>query len=95
MNEAELKKAGEELKKGQEELKKRTANFEANKKEFSEHVVKSEVEFDEHVKETRKELEKQANEASKGISSSKGCYRDSKFWKSEEGIALKAKLAKK
>ena len=99
MNEKELEKAEKVLKTKEKEFEKKVAtqteDFAKHEKEFQEKLKARDIEFDEHVKETRKELEKRANDASKGISSSKGCYRDSSFWKSEEGIALKAEQAKK
>ncbi len=99
MNEKELEKATKVLKAKEEEFEKKiaaqTEEFSKHQKEFSAKMDARDKEFEEHVKETREELEKRANDASKGISSSTGCYRDSKFWKSEEGIALKAKQAKK
>ncbi len=99
MNEKELEKATKVLKVKEEEFEKKVATekeeFAKHQEEFEAKLKARDAEFDEHVKETRKELEKRANDTSKGISSSKGCYRDSSFWKSEEGIALKAEQAKK
>ena len=98
MNEKELKKAEQALKVKEEEFEKKiTAQAEESskrEKEFEEKLKARDAEFDEHVKETRKELQEEAAGARRGVVTGKGCYRDSKFWKSEEGITLKAKQAK-
>lgn len=95
MNEKELKAAEGKLKAAQDEFTKKVETqsklfeedakrLDANKEEFAAYIDKTERQF--------KEADKSV---STGDSSSKGCYRDSSFWKSEEGIALKAKQAKK
>lgn len=104
MNEQELKAAEKALKKKTEDLEKEIAS---KKEEFKKHVEETEKgfeerakardeEFEERLKATHAELEKEFENASRGIARpTKSSYRDSKFWKTEEGIALKVKQSKK
>lgn len=99
--EGELKKIEKELKDKaeahekefaakQEEFEKMKAvqkeDFEKHEKEFEERMKARDEDFDKMVKSTRKEIEAEFRNARGEISSSKGCYRDSSYWKAKKAL---------